>query len=78
MIGYLCVIPNVASMIKPGEKTQISTKSTETKGMSGFEADGVTGIKGMGMRELHYKLIFIATNILVENNQFYEEVDFDE
>ena len=28
MIGYLCVIPNVASMIKPGEKTQITTKSS--------------------------------------------------
>lgn len=34
---------------------------------------GVTGIKGM--RQLNYKLIFIATNLTVENNQFNEAVD---
>jgi hypothetical protein len=32
----------------------------------------VTGIKGI--RELNYKLIFIAINIKVENNQFAEEI----
>ena len=32
------------------------------------ELEGVTGIKGI--RELNYKLIFVAINIKVENNQF--------
>jgi len=32
----------------------------------------------MGMRELQYKLIFISTNVVVENNQFYEEMGLDD
>ena len=76
MIGYLCVIPDVASMLKPGEKTQITTKSENTRAMSGFETEGITGVKGV--RELHYKLLFIATNIKIENNQFQEEIGFDD
>ena len=47
MIGYLCVVPDVASMIKPGEKTQITSRSIDTRGASGFESEGITGIKGM-------------------------------
>lgn len=33
-----------------------------------MEMEGVRGIKGI--RELNYRLIFIATNVVVENNQF--------
>ena len=78
MIGYLCVLPNVSSMFKPGERTQITTKNNDTKAMSGYENDGISGLKGMGMRELHYKLIFISTNVIVENNQFYEEMGLED
>jgi hypothetical protein len=53
-------------MLKPGERTQISTRSNETRGLA--QNEGISGIKGM--RDLSYKLIFQAINIKVENNQF--------
>jgi DNA replication licensing factor MCM6 len=67
VVGYLCVSPDISSMLKPGERTQLSTKNQNTRGNMG-EMEGLTGVKGI--RELNYKLIFIATSIKVENNQF--------
>jgi DNA replication licensing factor MCM6 len=61
-------------MLKPGEKTQLTTRSNDTRGVSNTEG-GVTGIKGM--RDLSYKLVFVAINIKVENNQF-DEFDKEE
>ncbi len=54
-------------MLKPGERTQISTRSNDTRGAMN-DMEGVTGVTGI--RELNYKLIFVAINIIVENNQF--------
>ena len=62
-------------MLKPGEKTQLSTRSNDTRGVAHAEG-GVSGIKGM--RDLSYKLIFVAININVENNQFDEFVRNEE
>ena len=54
-------------MLKPGEKTQLTTRSNETRGIAQTEG-GILGLKGI--RDLSYKLIFSAINIKVENNQF--------
>jgi DNA replication licensing factor MCM6 len=67
IIGYLCVLPELSSMLKPGEKTQLTTRSNETRGLAQTEG-GISGLKGI--RDLSYKLIFSAINIKVENNQF--------
>lgn len=65
----MCVLPEIASMLKPGEKTQLTTRSNETRGLAQTEG-GISGLKGM--RDLSYKLVFVAINITVENNQFDE------
>lgn len=62
-------------MIKPGEKTQLTTRSIETRGI-GQTQGGISGLKGM--RDLSYKLIFNAINIKVENNQFDEFFEEEE
>mgnify|MGYP001190395228 FL=1 len=54
-------------MLKPGEKTQLTTRSNDTRGIAHTEG-GISGLKGV--RDLSYKLIFTAVNIRVENNQF--------
>lgn len=69
IIGYLCVLPELSSMLKPGEKTQLTTRSNDTRGIGHMEG-GISGLKGV--RDLSYKLIFSAINIKVENNQFDE------
>ena len=58
-------------MLKPGERTLISTRNPESRGNM-MEMEGITGIKGI--KELNYKLMYIASNIIVENNSFNEEV----
>ena len=69
-VGYLCVQPDVSSMIRVGERTTLSHRNLEARGQM-MEMDGVQGLKGI--RELNYRLIFTATNIIVENNQFRED-----
>lgn len=61
-------------MLKPGERTQMTSRSYETRGISQME--GIKGLKGV--KELNYKLIFIANNIRVDNNQFDELLEEDE
>lgn len=75
IIGYLCVLPELSSMLKPGEKTQLTTRSNQTRGIAQTEG-GISGLKGV--RDLSYKLIFCAININVENNQFDEFVRDDD
>ena len=38
-----------------------------------MQMEGITGVKGI--RELNYKMLYIASNIIVENNAFNEELD---
>ena len=45
-MGYLCVAPSIISMLKPGERTTISTRNPETRG-NGTETEGVKGLKGV-------------------------------
>lgn len=62
--GTLIVVPDVVSLIKPGEKnTQVSLSSdnvrrNQTKGM-----DGVSGLKELGVRDMSYKLVFLANSV---------------
>jgi len=70
-VGYLCVAPDISSMLKPGEKTQVSTRLADGRN-NAFEMEGVSGIKGV--RELNYKLLFISGNVTVQNCQFNQEL----
>jgi hypothetical protein len=37
--------------------------------------EGVTGLKQTGVRDLNYKLVFIAGNVKVQNQQFKHEIE---
>ena len=51
--GFVAVVPDNGGLARVGEST---TRGPEKGG--GY-SDGVTGIKGMGVREMTYKLIFL-------------------
>lgn len=72
--GMLCVVPDIASMLKPGEKAQVVQRSNDQKG-NAIGLEGVTGLRQTGVRDLNYKLIFIAGNVKVQNQQFKHEID---
>lgn len=46
--------------------TRAETSSRVT-GKEGFEADGIQGLKALGVRELSYRLAFLANNVAPTN-----------
>lgn len=55
-IGMPVAVPTTA-------KRAIGERPVLTRG-AGFQADGVTGVKGYGVRELTYRLSFLASSVL--------------
>lgn len=63
--GTLIVVPDVGAMALPGAKSQIRSKH---KG--GDEGEGVRGLKALGVRDLHYKMAFLACSVQPTNPKF--------
>ena len=58
--GMLLVVPDVLSLSKPGEKVQHALKREALRKEEQKPMDGVSGLKNLGIRDLTYKLIFVA------------------
>lgn len=56
--GSLVAVPDVAQMAAPGEKVQVVNK-VDTRNPT----EGVSGLKALGVRELTYKLAFLASSV---------------
>ncbi|KAK9747350.1 MCM N-terminal domain [Popillia japonica] len=63
--GTLIVIPDVGAISLPGARAQISSKHRH-----GDEAEGVKGLKALGVRDLHYKIAFLACSVQPTNPRF--------
>lgn len=63
--GTLIVVPDVGAMTLPGAKTQFSSRHKH-----GDEAEGVRGLKALGVRELHYRMAFLACSVQPTNPKF--------
>ena len=62
--GTLIVVPDVVSLVRAGEKNaQISMKSDNSKRSQVHKTDGITGLKELGVREMSYKLVFLANSV---------------
>lgn len=61
--GCLIVIPDIASLSKPGEKLSLNTKIEGQRTNNWSQMEGVTGLKALGVRDLNYKLVFIANYV---------------
>lgn len=58
--GTLIVVPDVGSLQLPGAKAELSGR--HKKGDSNFE--GVRGLKALGVRDLNYKVAFLACSVI--------------
>ncbi|KAK6491860.1 maternal DNA replication licensing factor mcm6 [Huso huso] len=65
--GTLIVVPNVFALLAGGPRTETSSRVT---GPEGFQADGVQGLKALGVRDLSYRLAFLACNVAPTNPRF--------
>ncbi|KAF7633841.1 DNA helicase [Meloidogyne graminicola] len=70
-IGTLIVIPDIAMLATPGVRAQVKAQ-TRTK-----DADriGLRGLKSLGVRDLTYKIAFLASSIQPSNPTF-GDIDF--
>lgn len=63
--GTLIVVPDVGAMSMPGAKAQINSRH---KG--GDETEGLRGLKSLGVRDLHYRMAFLACSVQPTNPRF--------
>ncbi|KAK5859670.1 hypothetical protein PBY51_021207 [Eleginops maclovinus] len=66
--GTLIVVPDVSQLSTPGVRAETSTRVPG--GPPGFDVDGLKGLKALGVRELSYRLAFLACNVAPTNPRF--------
>uniref|UniRef100_A0A8C5HWX4 DNA replication licensing factor MCM6 n=1 Tax=Gouania willdenowi TaxID=441366 RepID=A0A8C5HWX4_GOUWI len=66
--GSLIVVPDVSQLSTPGVRAETSTRVPG--GRQGFESEGLRGLKALGVRELSYRLAFLACNVAPTNPRF--------
>lgn len=63
--GTVVVIPDIAALSAPGDKAETRRKGGEAAGRGGNANEGVRGIKALGVRDLSYRLAFVANSVHV-------------
>ncbi|KAF3699002.1 Zygotic DNA replication licensing factor mcm6-B [Channa argus] len=66
--GTLIVVPDVSQLSTPGIRAENSNRVAG--GPQGFESEGLRGLKALGIRELSYRLAFLACNVAATNPRF--------
>lgn len=67
--GCLVAVPDVPALMKPGDvpKSVTRDKNRQLHSEFGGAETGVKGVKSLGVRDLGYKLVFLASHAKVEN-----------
>ncbi|XP_056452765.1 MCM6 minichromosome maintenance deficient 6, like isoform X1 [Gadus macrocephalus] len=65
--GTLIVVPDVSALASAAVRSETSSRLT---GREGFDADGVAGLKALGVRDLSYRLAFLASHVAPTNPRF--------
>ncbi|ORY81338.1 MCM2/3/5 family-domain-containing protein [Protomyces lactucae-debilis] len=58
--GTLIVVPDVSQLGIPGVRAEAMRSGNGRGGQEGFASEGVTGLKSLGVRDLTYKMAFLA------------------
>ncbi|KAK2195333.1 bifunctional Mini-chromosome maintenance protein/Mini-chromosome maintenance [Babesia duncani] len=61
--GSLIVLPDLPTLMKPGEVPKSVNKQSVRRFESSLASQGLTGIKGVGVRDLNHKLSFLACQV---------------
>lgn len=65
--GTLIVVPDVGSIALPGAKAETGSRH---KGGDGAAAQGVRGLKSLGVRDLNYRMAFLACSVQATTSRF--------
>jgi len=71
LTGKLVVVPDIVQMLKPGEKVQSQNVDTaKMKRNAARTLDGVGGLRKIGVKDLSYKMVFIASSVHTGDTRF--------
>jgi len=62
--GKLVVVPDIVQLLKPGEK--VTSSAVDTSKMQRNDnrtLDGIAGLRKIGVKDLSYKMVFIASSV---------------
>ncbi|KAI3633767.1 hypothetical protein MIR68_008099 [Amoeboaphelidium protococcarum] len=81
--GYLCALPDVSQILMAGRHINIQRSLKESGRLNNNNAgsNGVGGLKGLGCRELSYKMAFISNHISTSHDKyghFYDDGNADD
>ncbi|KAK6302879.1 hypothetical protein J4Q44_G00272340 [Coregonus suidteri] len=65
--GSLIVVPDVSQLSTAGVRAETSSR---VGGRQGYENEGLRGLKALGVRELSYRLAFLACHVAPTNPRF--------
>ena len=63
--GTVVVIPDIMALTSPGERAECRRNSTSQPKGNASGNEGVRGLKSLGVRDLNYRLAFIANSVQV-------------
>ena len=72
--GMLVVVPDIVQLLKVGERQQMSNNEPThmQRSNEGRSMDGVGGLARTGVKDLSYKLVFIANSVHAHDSRFGE------
>ncbi|KAK2384593.1 MCM DNA helicase complex subunit mcm6 [Trifolium repens] len=62
--GTVIVIPDILALASPGERSECRREASQRKGSSSGN-EGVRGLRALGVRDLSYRLAFIANSVQI-------------
>ncbi|CAN4078542.1 unnamed protein product [Withania somnifera] len=62
--GTVVVIPDILALASPGERAECRRDSSQRKNATGRQ-EGVKGLRALGVRDLSYRLAFIANSVQI-------------
>lgn len=67
--GTLIVVPDVSQIAMPGARAE---SGAHHRGQEGHEAEGLRGLKSLGVRDLSYKMAFLGVDVAPTNPRVSE------
>ncbi|XP_004709896.1 DNA replication licensing factor MCM6 [Echinops telfairi] len=65
--GTLIVVPDVSKLSTPGARAETDSR---VGGVDGYETEGIRGLRALGVRDLSYRLVFLACSVAATNPRF--------
>ncbi|KRZ96378.1 Zygotic DNA replication licensing factor mcm6-B [Trichinella sp. T8] len=61
-VGTMIVVPDVSQLSLPGNKGLV--RAARGKAREGYSVEGIRGLKALGVRDLNYRVAFLACNLI--------------